>query len=126
MAEASLIDGTIRAGVWHGIIHSPAPEAPALEIRHAGGTLPSAVCQRIAGQKDRWRIEVALPADLLDDGVRCLLVVDAPTGRTLQTLTISAGAPLPGDLSAEVASLRAELEVLKAAFRRHARDSQES
>ncbi len=126
MAEISLLDGIIRAGIWHGIVHSPAPETPALEIRHAGGILQPRLCQRIAEQKDRWRIEVPLPPDVLEDGVRCLLVVDAAAGHTLQTLTISAGTPLPGDLSAEVASLRAELEVLKAAFRRHARNGRES
>lgn len=126
MAELSLIDGTIRAGVWHGIVQSPAPAAPAVEIRHTGGTLLPRLAQPVPAQKGRWRIEVPLPADVLDDGVKCLLVVDVPSGRTLQTLTVSAGAPLPGDLSAEVASLRAELEVLKTAFRRHARDSRES
>lgn len=123
LPHAELIDGTIRAGVWHGIVHAPGPEAPAIEIHHAGGTLQPRLVERIAGQAGRWRIDVALPAELLEDGMRSLLVVDVTSGRTLQTLTLSAGLPLPEDLIAEVASLRAELEVLKAAFRRHARES---
>lgn len=124
MAEVSLIDGTIRAGVWHGIIHAADP--PAIEIRHPGGTLEPQLSERINGQADRWRVDVALPADLLEEGVRSFLVIDVAGGRTLQTLTLSAGVPLHEDLIAEVASLRAELEVLKAAFRRHARESRES
>ena len=55
LPHAELIDGTIRAGVWHGIVHASAPDAPAIEIRHAGGTLQPRLFERIAGQADRWR-----------------------------------------------------------------------
>lgn len=122
MTETSLIDATIRAGVWHGIVEVAGGSAPSIALHHAGGVLEPRRIAPIAGHAGRWQIEVALPADLLEEGVRALLITDQSDGRTLQSLTISAGAPFGDDLTAEVANLRAEVEVLKAALRRLARE----
>lgn len=122
-AESAVIDGVIRAGVWHGIVRAPGKDAPAIEVRHAGGVLRPRLAEPVPGKPGHWRIEVPLPAEILEDGVRALVVADAADGQTLQVLTIMAGMPPAEDLLAEVASLRAELEVLKAAVRHLARET---
>jgi len=123
MAGIELIDGMIRAGVWHGIVQAHGYDAPAIEVRHAGGVLRPRLAEAIVGKAGHWRIEVPLPAEVLEDGVRALVIADTAGGQTLQTLTIMAGVPPTDDLVAEVASLRAEIEVLKAAVRRLARET---
>lgn len=122
-AGTALIDGVIRAGVWHGIVRATGKDAPALEMRHAGGVLRPRLAEPVPGKAGHWRVEVPLPAEMLEDGVQALVVADGADGQTLQVLTIMAGVPPAEDLLAEVASLRAELEVLKAAVRRLARET---
>jgi hypothetical protein len=66
-------------------------------------------------------LRVPVPPDRLDDGVQTFLIRAADSGETLAHLTIVAGAPLEADLRAEIDLLRAELDLLKRAFRRHVR-----
>jgi hypothetical protein len=51
--------------------------------------------------------------------VQVFLINDAATGETLDSFTIITGEPLEDDIRAEVELLRAELDMLKRAFRRH-------
>jgi hypothetical protein len=55
--------------------------------------------------------------------VQTFLVREAGSGATLGHFTIVAGVPLEADLRAEVDLLRAELDMLKKAFRRHCVES---
>ena len=66
-----------------------------------------------------WPVSVPIPADLLGDGVQTFLVRDAATGDRIGAFTIVTGAPLEDDIRAEIDLLRAELDMLKKAFRRH-------
>ncbi len=124
MPEITLIEGRISAGVWRGLVRTTAADAPVIEIRHAGGVLQASLCERAGPSADLWRIEVPLSADLLDEGARSLLIVNGENGQILLAVTASAGAPLPEDLIAEVATLRAELDMLKSVLRRHMRLSE--
>jgi len=56
---------------------------------------------------------------VLSDGLQT--VVLQADGEVLTKVTILAGAPLQDDLRAEIGLLRAELDLLKRAFQRHAR-----
>jgi hypothetical protein len=67
-------------------------------------------------------VRVPIPAALIGDGVRSILVL--VDGEVLGRITLLAGAPLEDDLLAEIGLLRAELDLLKRAFRRHCAETQ--
>ncbi|MFN3262725.1 MAG: hypothetical protein ACE37J_19435 [Pikeienuella sp.] len=64
----------------------------------------------------RWSLDVHAPAAAFGEGV-AVLEFAAADGSRLAAYPLAAGAALEGDLVAEVASLRAELDLLKQAFR---------
>jgi hypothetical protein len=66
-----------------------------------------------------WLVQVPVPAELLSEGVQTFLIRNMATGEKLQHFTIITGVAMEDDLRAEVELLRAELDLLKRAFRRH-------
>lgn len=69
-----------------------------------------------------WLVRVPLPADALCDGVHTFSLVDRDSGMLLESYAVALGEPLDRDLRAEIDLLRAELDLLKRAFRRHCAD----
>jgi hypothetical protein len=67
----------------------------------------------------QWRLRVWIPADAIADGVQTFLIEDAISGDRLGHFCLIAGEALGDDIRAEVDLLRAELDMLKRAFRRH-------
>lgn len=108
-----MLDSTqIRAGRWEAV--STARDVPELELRHRGEVLEGL---EISGEPGDWRIAQPIPMDLLNDGVLTFLVCRKSDGEVLDRFTLVAGAPLAEDLRAEIGLLRAELDLLKRAFR---------
>ena len=81
----------IRGGVWEGVLTG------------AGGAPP--------------KLKVPIPAEVLSEGVQTLLVRHG--SETLAHFTIITGVAMEDDVRAEIDLLRAELDMLKRAFRRH-------
>ena len=113
----------LKAGSWTGILHRPvAPKR--VMLTHLGVAVAQARIR--ADQPGRWRINVAIPAECLSDGVQSLaLLADdgegdqpMPGAERLAVLSLVAGAPLDLDLRAEIDLIRAELDLLKREFRR--------
>ena len=101
-------------GVWYGQA-AGSPEAPELTARHRDRSLGEPeVRAEGAGQ---WALKLPLPAEVMSEGVEVVSILDGE-GRVLETITILAGRALEGDLRAEVAALRAELDLVKRALRR--------
>ena len=69
-----------------------------------------------AGQ---FGVRAPIPVELISDGVQTFVISDAATGVTLDSFAILAGEALSEDIRAEMELLRAELDMLKRAFRRH-------
>lgn len=67
----------------------------------------------------RWAVEVPVPMEAVGDGVQTFLIRDVNTDTVLDSFTLIAGEALADDIRAEVELLRAELDMLKRAFRRH-------
>ncbi|TCP40608.1 hypothetical protein [Rhodovulum marinum] len=110
----------LRAGVWEGVLDGAAGEAPpAIEVVHLETPLSGVTLTPDADLPGRYAVRVPIPADLLSDGVQTFVVREAAGGATLASFAIVAGAPLDHDLRAEIDLLRAELDLLKKAFRRH-------
>lgn len=105
-----LVMSRIRAGLWEGQWQG---RAPALRVVHEGREIPGLAVRR---EGEGWGLSLPIPVGLLSEGVQVFLLCegDEPVGR----FTILAGAVLDDDLRAEVALLRAELDLLKQVVRR--------
>lgn len=109
----------VRGGTWHGLLSGgAAPDRVVLS--HQGEILAEA---RLTPEGEGWRVEVDLPGAVVSDGVQTLMLL-AESGSepalTLARLALLAGRPLEDDLLAEIAALRAELELVKRELRKMA------
>jgi len=66
-----------------------------------------------------WLLQIAIPVETIADGVQTFLINDATNSERLDSFTLVAGETLADDIRPEVDLLRAELDMLKRAFRRH-------
>ncbi len=121
MAELTISNARLREGVWQGLLVAPQENAelPEIEVLHFAEALRDVRLRPDAEMANVWTLSVPIPAALVSDGVQTFLVKEKSSGRTLARFAIAAGAPLEEDLRAEVEFLRAELDLLKRAFRRH-------
>lgn len=108
----------VSAGCWTGALHSPTPPGP-LSVTHHGSVVAQATLRQ-AGP-GIWAVAADLPPSVIDNGAHSLLLVAGDT--VLASLTLIAGTVAGDDLLAEVAQLRAELDLMKREFRRFAADS---
>jgi len=117
-------DSRVQGGVWRLVIgpfDRPAP--PALKTLHLGAALPGLRLSPVPGDLGFWDASLLIPAEMLGDRVQTILLRDIESGRTLARLAIAAGDALSEDVTAELAALRAEIEVIKAVLRRTARQT---
>ena len=117
MDGVKLTKTRIRGGIWEGVLSGT--ERPALEARHLEAVLPGVTVTAIPDRPGEWAVRVPVPAQVLSEGVQTFLIRDKESGETLSHFTIITGVPMEDDLRAEVDLLRAELDMLKRAFRRH-------
>lgn len=117
MSAIELLEGRIVAGTWHGVLAAPGDTAPEVEVVHDQAILPDLSLTNAGG--DRWQARLPIPSLFLSDGIQTFVVREAGTDRRLGHFTIVTGVPLEVDIRAEIELLRAELDMLKRAFRRH-------
>ncbi|MGI9370571.1 MAG: hypothetical protein ACR2O2_17210 [Ruegeria sp.] len=114
MSSYKLTTVRFESGIWEA--HVSFENEPQIEIRHLDVVLDG-VEQTKA--QDGWNLRITVPVSVLSEGVHCLVAFDMASGLQLGSLTIIAGEPAADDLRAEVELLRAELDMLKRAFRNH-------
>ncbi|MEP3916942.1 hypothetical protein [Ascidiaceihabitans sp.] len=120
MTELSLVKTRIQAGIWEGVLTGGAQEGPpAIRVSHLEETVRSVAIQPEGDAPGVWRVKIAIPPELLSEGVQTFLIDDPETGERLNSFTVITGVPIEDDLRAELDLLRAELDMLKSAFRRH-------
>lgn len=108
----------VAGGCWTGILRADAAPT-SLRVIHRGQDVATASLRQ--AEPGLWTLAAALPPMVIDEGVHALLLVAGTEGtdlRVLGSLTLIAGAVAGDDLLAEVALLRAELDLLKREFRR--------
>ena len=115
MAGLVLTRMRLAGGVWEGLL-SGRGELPPLRVRHRDQLVAEPEAEAVAGG---WFVRFRLPLERLSDGVQTFVSEEAWTGDALAHETIIAGDAAEQDLAAEVMLLRAELDMLKRAFRRH-------
>lgn len=119
--QISLTKTRIHAGYWEGMLMAEAMGAysPQIEVLHLGQPIEGVELIADGEMEKLWTLRVPIPAELLSEGVQTFLIRDARSGELLERFTVITGEPLEDDLRAEVDLLRAELDMLKKAFRRH-------
>ncbi|WP_170574343.1 hypothetical protein [Ruegeria atlantica] len=118
MTQSTLTPIRFENGLWQG--HLQAESEPAVKVQYLGAALEDV---RVSPAKDGWLLSIPVPVSALSDGVHCFVIIDTATEDKLGDFTIIAGAPATGDMRAEVGLLRAELDMLKRAFRRSQNES---
>ncbi len=116
----------LAEGVWEGLLSARSNVVPRLLVRHQDelvGEPETLEAETSTEDGPRWLVRFKLPVDRLSDGVQTFVIEDAETGDALAHETIFAGEVVDEDIRAEVALLRAELDLLKRAFRRHCSES---
>ncbi|CAM3338751.1 hypothetical protein PANO111632_14910 [Paracoccus nototheniae] len=118
----------LKGGVWRGHLNAPKGAPARVVLVQHGAVLAEA---RLTDEgDDSWLVEVDLPPEVLGEGIQTLLLkadsgasgdeATHPDGHVLDRLTLMAGRMLDDDLTAEIAALRAELELVKRELRRFA------
>ncbi len=115
-------------GVWHGSLKHHGREAdwkPSIEVTHLDFPVDGVevVEDRV---EEHWRVSVPIPADRIADGVQTFVIRDRREDMLLGSFSIVAGDALAEDIRAEMSLLRAELDMLKKAFRRHCVETMDS
>jgi hypothetical protein len=125
MAKLTLVESHVHAGVWHGVIVSepPGPMESGFEVSHLGKALSGFHISPAEDGNGRWRLSVAIPAEVLCDGVQVFLLRNLDSGEIVGHFSILTGEAIAQDALAEIELLRAELDLLKSAFRRHCLES---
>ncbi|WP_298493075.1 hypothetical protein [uncultured Maritimibacter sp.] len=117
MADLVLTKTRIHAGVWEGVL-TGAATPPDIDVTHNGIEIPGATLRDDPNVEGQFRVSVPIPVELLSEGVQTF-IISQRDGDRLASFTIVTGQPLDEDFRAEMELMRAELDMLKRAFRRH-------
>lgn len=118
MSDITITKTRFFEGVWEGeVTSSDELREPLLSVTHLETEVPGVQLKKLEGGS--WALRIPIPPSLLADGVQVVLIQDTVTGETLENITIIADEAIASDIRAEVELLRAELDMLKRAFRRH-------
>lgn len=118
MADAKLVKTRLRSGVWEGVLSGVSGQ-PLLEVMHLEARVSGTSVTEIPDRPGDWAVRVPIPVEVLSEGVQTFLIRDAVSGDKLGHFTIITGVAMEDDIRAEMDLLRAELDMLKRAFRRH-------
>lgn len=115
MSSFHVTTSKIKNGCWTALL-TGGTGVPRVEVLHLDRPLEDVAVSEI---EEGWRISVPIPPEAISDGVQTFLVMDKTAQTKLTDFTLIAGEALGDDVRAEMALLRAELDMLKRAFRRH-------
>lgn len=122
MSRLHLINAKLKAGVWRAVVLSEVKldHPPSLAVMY-DGNIQSGVVLEVApdGGGQQWLLTFAVPAECLSDGTQLFIVSDTVRDEAVGQFTIQCGPAIEAELAADVELLRAELDLLKRAFRRH-------
>ncbi|MCK0168669.1 hypothetical protein MWU52_14005 [Jannaschia sp. S6380] len=103
----------ITAGRYRGLLRGDGAP-PDLRMELDGETVGDLTAVAV---ESGWQVEGEIGRRALSEGTGTVVIRTAD-GQVLDSLTIVCGLSAPEDLRAELGALRAELSILKAAFRR--------
>lgn len=118
MAELVLTKTRIHAGIWEGVLTGTSTP-PDIVVTHQTVELDDYILREDPDTEGQFLLSVPIPIELLSEGVQTFLISDKKSGDRLASFAVVTGQPLDEDFRAEMELLRAELDMLKRAFRRH-------
>ncbi len=118
MTELTLTKTRLKAGRYEGML-SCKDSPPVIEAIFRDRVVGTAEVTPMETHPGHHLVGIDLPAAVVSDGIQTVLLRTAADGATLDTITFMAGEPLAQDIRYELDQLRAELDLLKRAFRRH-------
>ena len=118
MQDISLTKTRLIGGVWEGILQGAGASEPTLKVTHMGEAVTGWSVTHDP-KDDTWLVQVPVPLDRIADGVQTFIISEAETDTQLASFAMLSGEGLAEDIRAEMDLLRAELDMLKKAFRRH-------
>lgn len=118
MSTMELTKTKLMQGVWQGLITQSGDTPPEVEVTHQG-VVVDGVTLIENPDTGNWLLSIPIPAEAIADGVQTLIVQDKNAGEKIGQVTLIGGEALGDDIRAEMDLLRAELDMLKRAFRRH-------
>lgn len=119
MTSLILTKTRMQQGVWQGLLTGANLDAaPKLDVVHQGKQVPDVTVKPLE-DKSGFAVHIPIPQDAISDGMQTIIISDAEQDEQLATITLMAGEALGDDMRVEVDLLRAELDMLKRAFRRH-------
>ncbi|MCA1335767.1 hypothetical protein [Pseudooceanicola marinus] len=118
-SQTTLTKTRLFAGQWEGVLSVPdgAP-APQIEVVVHDERIDDVAVAKMEAPGD-WAVTVPIPPEVLSDGVQIFLIRDRATDAVLNSFVVMAGEEVSDTVQAEILLLRAELDMLKRAFRRH-------
>lgn len=115
MSAFRIVNTALRDGVWSGVL-TGGSGVPRVEVTHMDRPVADVNVTETGAD---WRVDVPIPPEAIADGIQTFVVKDNVSGEKLAHFTLIAGEAAGDDLQAEIDLLRAELDMLKKAFRRH-------
>lgn len=122
MPMLELTKTKMRQGVWQGVITGAGNDTPKVQVTHQNRDIDSFDLKHNE-KADHWLLSITIPPEAISDGVQTLMIRDAAAETEIGHITLMAGEILGDDIRAEMDLLRAELDMLKSAFRRHCVES---
>lgn len=120
MSELTLTKIRLGNSVWEGQVSGAGDSGkrPDIRVTHLDRPVDEIALQE-GDRAGVWNLSIPVPARAIADGVQTFLIFDGADDTPLGDFTLLAGEAMADDLRAEVELLRAELDMLKRAFRRH-------
>lgn len=117
MTDLTLTRTALSTGVYEAHLTLRSDRAIDIVARHDGQDVGDVCVTRNADAS--YHLKITLPATLMSQGIQTMLIIDKAAHEIIDSVTIRAGDNLDEDSQAELDFLRAELDMLKRAFRRH-------
>ena len=125
MSDLSVTKTRMKEGVWEAILRR-SHEGEHADLPNIEVTLDNFQIADVDVTPDQvggYVLRVPVPKEAICDGIQTFLVKDGATNETLASFAVIAGEAVEDDVRAEIDLLRAELDMLKRAFRRHCLES---
>ncbi|WP_282095146.1 hypothetical protein [Epibacterium ulvae] len=120
MTDLTLAPIRFENARWEGRVSSRKKRStpPAVQVMWQDAPLKGVEIEMVTPGLD-WDLVVPIPSEAVGESAEVFLIINPETNQTLGHFTLNGGPPPADDLRAEVELLRAELDMLKRAFRRH-------
>ena len=121
MTSLTLTRTRIQSGIYEGLLQvaDTQAETPRLEAKYQNVAIGEVELTKDPERAEIFSVRFVLPSNVMTEGVQTVVLTDAATDEALDSFSILTGQPVDDDLKGEVSLLRAELDMLKKAFRRH-------